>query len=163
MIGNIPQRASKLIIFLSYLLVFGACNASTSEHLKTYKTQTYLLPSGEELKVYIAQTYPQQKKGLSGILPEDFKSNEGMLFPENEMRVRQFWMPDTHFDLDLFFMNADYYILDIHRGLKHYPKKGDRSEVPLSKEVFSQHVLELKANSPLAKKLKHGMVLKLKK
>jgi uncharacterized membrane protein (UPF0127 family) len=163
MIEYIPQRASNLIIFLSYLLVFGACNASTSDHLKSYKTQSFKLPSGEEFSVYIAETYEQQKRGLSGIKPEDFPLNKGMLFPETEMRARQFWMPETHFDLDLFFMSANYYILDIHRGLKHYPKKGDRSEVPLSKEVFSQHVLELKANSPLAKKLKHGMLLKLKK
>jgi uncharacterized membrane protein (UPF0127 family) len=159
----IPQRASNLIIFLSYLLVFGACNASTSNHLDSYKTQTFKLSTGEEFSVYVAQTYEQQKKGLSGIKPEDFSVNKGMIFPEEKMKERQFWMPETHFDLDVFFMTADYYIIDIHRGLKHHPTKGDRSEVPLSKQVFSQHVLELKANSPLAKKIKHGMILKLKK
>ena len=60
-------------------------------------------------------------------------------------------------------MNEDFYILDIHRGLKHNPKSRDKVEPTYSKVVFCQHVLELKSSSPLAKKLRPGMILKWKK
>ncbi len=163
MINYIPQTVSKLIIFLSYLLVLTGCNASTSKHLDSYKQQTFILPDGEELNVYIAESYSQQKQGLSKVQETDFDESMGMIFPEKKMKVRQFWMPETYFDLDVFFMNEDYYILDVHRSLKHYPQKGDRSEVPLSKEVYSQHVLELKSGSKFAKKLRPGILLRLKK
>lgn len=162
MLKLIPQRASKLIIFLIYLLFLTSCNASTSKHLDSYKTQTFAISDGTEFKVYIAKSDKQQELGLSKIKSQDFSHKEGMLFPENHMFIRQFWMPETHFDLDVFFMNEDYYILEVHRGLKHFKGKGSRSEVPLSKRVFSQHVLELKANSSLAKKLSPGMSLKVK-
>ncbi len=162
MFTYIHQSSAKLIIFLIYLGFLTACNASTAKHLQDYKQAKIILPSGEEVKVYIAETMRQQRKGLSGIRPEDFSKKEGMLFPEKQMFVRQFWMPETYFDLDLIFMNADYYVLEIHRGLKHYPHKPDRGKTPFSKKVFSQHVLELRADSPLAKKIKPGMVLRIK-
>ncbi|MBT4791136.1 MAG: DUF192 domain-containing protein [Halobacteriovoraceae bacterium] len=159
------QRGLKLIIFLYTFAFFCACNAqnNSAKHLKAYPQSYLYLPNGEKFKVYIAQSPAQQKQGLSKIQSIDFSNQEGMLFPEESMFVRQFWMPETFFDLDLFFMNQDYYILGVHRGLKHYPKKGDRSQVPLSKKVFSQHVVELKAGSYFAKKLMPGMQLKLKK
>ncbi len=162
MTNYIPQTLAKLIIFLGYLSFLTGCNASTADHLKGYKHTTMKLPSGEEFKVHIAETYSQQKMGLSKIKPGDFPTNEGMLFPEERMFTRQFWMPNTHFDLDVIFMNADYYVLDIHRSLKHYPHPADRSKTPFSKEVFSQHVLELRSDSPLAKKISPGMTLKFK-
>lgn len=158
----IPQTLRNLIIFLGLLGIFNSCNASTSSHLKEYQTKSVTLPSGEVVKAYVAITDPQQKKGLSGIKKEDFEDHWGMLFPAEKMFVRQFWMPNTHFDMDVIFMNEDYYILDIHRSLKHYPSTTKGSRVPLSKRVFSQHVLEIKSNSPLAKKIHPGMTLKVK-
>jgi len=158
----IPQRASKLIIFLSYLTILTGCDASTSEHLKAYGTGLLTLPTGQEIQVIIAQTAAQQTRGLSKVASADFDESLGMLFPANHMSARQFWMPETHFDLDLFFMDANYYIIDVHRGLKHQSVMGRRSDVPMSKKVFSQHVLELKSGSPLSKKLEPGMLLKFK-
>lgn len=158
----IPQSIKNLIIFLCLFGVLAACDASTSAHLSEYKKQTFTLPSGDTFEAYVAVTGDQQKKGLSGIKPQHFDASKAMLFPARRMYLRQFWMPDTHFDMDVIFMNQDYYILDIHRNLKHHPFKIKDRSVPLSKEVYSQHVLEVKANSELAKKLKPGMLLKTK-
>jgi uncharacterized membrane protein (UPF0127 family) len=109
----------------------------------------------------MALTDNQQREGLSKIASSDFSDKDGMFFTGNKMFPRQFWMPETHFNLDVFFLSADLYVLDIHRDLQHSPTKSrNRSIVPLSKEVICQHVLELKANSELANKIKRGMVLK---
>lgn len=148
------------MLFLLFLLVT-ACNNSTASHLKELEVKYFVLPSGKKIKTYIAKTDEEQKKGLSTIQPADFGMNEGMLFPAERMFIRQFWMPETHFNLDLIFMNADYYVLDIHRNLQHFPKREPRRDVPLSKEVYSQHVLEVRSDSPLAKEIQPGMILKL--
>lgn len=159
----IQQIPKNLMLFL---LIWGnltSCNASSIEHLKSYEQAQLELPTGELIKVYVAKSDSQQRKGLSGVKAKDFVGNVGMLFPEKEMRMRQFWMPETHFNLDIIFMNEDYYILDIHRNLQHSPKKPTEGNATYSKAVFSQHVLELKAGSELANKVKPGMVLKFKK
>lgn len=110
----------------------------------------------------MAKTYKEQKRGLSKIKDEDFPHGEGMFFTGNKMYMRQFWMPETHFNLDIVFLNSDLYILDIHRNLAHFPKPAPRSKIPMSKEVFSRHILELKSGSPLAKQIKIGQFLKWK-
>ena len=157
----IQQSIPKLIIFLSFLTYLTSCNSSSS-HLKGYQTKTLTLNTGEKLTIYIADSAEKQVRGLSNIQDKDFSNNEGMLFLGEGMSPRQFWMPETFFDLDIFFLTEDFYVLDIHRNLKHSPSKSrDRSSVPLSKEVVSQHVLEIKSSSPLAKKIKRGMILKL--
>lgn len=158
----ISQTTLKLMLFLALGLFLTSCNTSTASHLELLEKKEITLPSGETLKAYIAKTAKEQKKGLSTIKSEDFSDREVMFFPANRMFVRQFWMPETHFDIDIIFLNQDLYVLDIHRNLKHFPAKYPQDEIPKSKEVFSQHVLEIKSSSPLAKKIKRGMILKWK-
>jgi uncharacterized membrane protein (UPF0127 family) len=155
------SRAIKVLIFLLVFPIISACD-DTVPHFKKYSQATFQTPSGKVVNVYIAKTDSQQKLGLSGIKPEQFADSDAMLFPTSSMRPRQFWMPETFMDLDLFFMNEDYYILDIHRGLKHHKTRIPERDVPRSKTVYSQHVLEMKSSSPLAKELEIGMKLNLK-
>ena len=162
MLVLIPKSVSNLMLFLLLVGLTGCNESNTATHLQQLKKQTLSLPSGEKLTVYIADADKDQKKGLSTILEKDFSDTETMLFTGSHMHIRQFWMPETHFNLDIIFLNADYYVLDIHRNVQHYPKKEPRSKVPLSKEVFSQHVLEIKSSSPYAKQIKPGMILDLK-
>jgi uncharacterized membrane protein (UPF0127 family) len=129
--------------------------------LQGYQKRTLLLPSGEEILVFIAKNETQQKRGLSTIKNADFTPYMGMLFPISKMRLRQFWMPETYFDLDIIFMNEDLYVLDIHRNMPH--SSGSKKNAKYSKKVFSQHVLEIKSSSPLAKKIVPGMIFKWKK
>ncbi len=162
MIWNIQQTVLKLTYFLGLFAFLTSCNASTANHLSEYKKVKLKIENKLELIIYIAQTDAEQKRGLSGIKQNDFSLNQGMLFPKDEMDYRQFWMPNTYFDLDLFFMNSDFYILDVHRRLKHFPHEGPKNNIPLSKTVFSQHVLEIRSDSPVAKILKPGMKIELK-
>jgi len=161
MLVYIPKTAVNLMLFL-LLLPLTSCNNSSASHLKEMEVKSLTLPSGATVKVYVADRADHQKKGLSTILSKDFSDTETMLFTGNRMHMRQFWMPETHFNLDIIFMNADYYILDIHRNVQHHLKREPRREVPLSKEVYSQHVLEIKTSSPLAKEFQPGMILEIK-
>lgn len=152
------MKHSILLLFIVFFSLAGGCN-DTSAHFHSYKKSILTLEGGEKLTIYIAESHKQQELGLSKVKPEQLKDNEGMLFPEKTMKPRMFWMPETYMDLDIFFLNADYYVLDIHRGLKHFPKRYPENQIPRSKTVVSQHVLEIKSSSPLAKKIKRGMIL----
>jgi len=152
-----------LLLFCIAGSLSSCCDSkSSSVHLSSYKTGAFALPNADVFTVYIAETAKQQRLGLSNIKTEDFDVSKGMLFPQDQMLIRQFWMPETHFDLDVFFMDKDFFIIDIHRGLQHYPFKPKKGEVPMSKKVLSQHVLELKAYSALAEQLQPGMQLEFR-
>jgi uncharacterized membrane protein (UPF0127 family) len=69
-------------------------------------------------------------------------------------------MPDTYFDLDIFFLDKDLKILEVQRNVPHYPGRQNPSKIPRTKKVLSAHVLEMKSDSPLAKELKPGQTLK---
>lgn len=157
MTAFIPQRVLSIIFFFTVLT---SCN-TTAGHIQGYPKKTLTLESGEKLTIWVADTDARQKKGVSGIKPEDFPKDHGMLFPFDTMYPRQFWMPNTHMNLDIIFMNADYYIIDIHRNVPMFPHEGPKNKIPLTKTVFSQHVLELRSDAPAAAKIEPGMTLKI--
>jgi len=134
-------------------------NKSSGADLSRYKTGSFALPNADVFTVYIAETSSQQYFGLRKIKVQNFDARMGMLFPQDQMLIRQFWMPETFFDLDIVFMDQNFLILDIHRALKHYPFKAKQGEVPMSRKVLSQHVLEVKSYSSLASRLQIGMKL----
>ncbi|MBD65013.1 MAG: hypothetical protein CME62_07385 [Halobacteriovoraceae bacterium] len=158
----LSQTLPSLFPLITLSVMLTGCNSDSASHLDKLKIRKLVLPSGVEIKTYIAKSHQEQKKGLSGVLPQDFSDKEAMLFPMDRMRARQFWMPNTHFNLDIIYLNKDMYVLEIHRNLAHFPKDGPDHLIPRSKTVFSQHVLELKASSPYAQEIQPGMILKFK-
>ena len=162
MIKFIPQTSLILINFL-LLTISVACKnneiKSVKNNFKSYPTGEIKLPSGKKLKAYLAISPEEQQLGLSHIQSEDFKNDEAMIFLDQKYSMRQFWMPNTYFDLDIVFLSEDFYVLDIHRKLRHFPKNAPREEVPISKRVYCQHVLEIKSESPLAQEIQPGMML----
>lgn len=143
-------------LFGFLLICLVACQPSEHPRLSDYAMGTLTLPTGYSFYVYIAATDLQRKKGLSGITKDSFPSDRGMLFIYQEMALRHFWMPETHFDLDIVFMKSDFEIIDIQRQLKHFPYSASEGEVPRSKPVSSQFVLEVKSGSILANQLHIG-------
>jgi len=101
-------------------------------------------------------------QGLSGVKPEDFAHDQGMLFFYLADEERHFWMPDTYFDLDLFYLDHELRILDIVRKLPHYIGRSNPQLIPRARSVWSRHVLEMKSGSPIAQKLQVGDQLKWK-
>lgn len=152
----------QLLLKFTLLLVL-SCDTNSAAHLKNYPNGEILI--GKEaisIKTYIAVSEAEQRKGLSDVLEKDFLDNEGLLFTARTDKLRQFWMPRTHFDLDLIFLSEDLYVLDIHRRLKHFNKDGPDHAIPRSKIVRCRHVLEIKSSSPIAQKIYPGMILKWK-
>ncbi|MBK23340.1 MAG: hypothetical protein CME70_04980 [Halobacteriovorax sp.] len=115
---------------------------------------------GKLIKVELALTDKTQKQGLSGRKAGSLKANQGMLFVYDNTEPRSFWMPDTYFDLDIFFLNKDLTIVHIERDVPHHPGRKEPPAIARTKAVNCQYVLELDAASPLSKKLLVGQKLK---
>lgn len=154
----IHYSPTKLINFLLICLLFLSCKSDAD--FKSYQKAHLSLPSGEQLNVYLAISEAQQKKGLSHVTNEEFQNSDAMLFYGATSMPRRYWMPNTHFNLDIVFLSENFYVLDIHKNLEHFPSDKPRDQVPTSKTVRCHHVLELKANSPIASKIHPGMLLK---
>lgn len=149
-----------LITFL-ILISNASCNESKVKNpFKTYKTMTITLDSGDKISTYVAHSNEEQALGLSLVKPDEFSDSDAMLFTGEHFQTRQFWMPETFFDLDLFFLGPDMKVLDIQRNLRHHTKRFPKKDVPLSKFSYCQHVLEMKHSSPISAKIKEGMILK---
>lgn len=90
--------------------------------------------------VKVAKTEEDYIQGLQNIT--SLPKNEGMLFPYDEEQEVTFWMKDTKIPLDIIFINEDYEVTKVVRG------------VPDS-EIFiigiAKYVLELNENSGVQK------------
>jgi uncharacterized membrane protein (UPF0127 family) len=141
--------------FLTILVLFSfwSCQSVSQNPLKSIEVQT---PAGDTVKTTLVYTPKEMEQGLSGVKPEDFSDDEGMLFFYLNEQEMHFWMPDTYFDLDLIFLDKNLKILDIVRKLPHYIGRANSELIPRSRGVWSRYVLEMKASSPISAKLKIG-------
>jgi uncharacterized membrane protein (UPF0127 family) len=142
------------LVFVAILL--GCSENNYHSVAKLPRSAELTLPSGRQLKIDLALTVPEQRRGVSGIRAKDFAGDRGILFVYWGYARRQLWMPDTYFDLDIFFLDKDLKIIDVERDVPHYPGRQNPSKIPRTKKVLSAHVLEMKSDSPLAKELKSG-------
>jgi len=145
--------------FLTLLLLFilCACQSESQDPLKSLGLQT---PTNAVIKTTLVFTPKDMEQGLSGVKPENFSDDQGMLFFYLTDQEMHFWMPDTYFDLDLFYLDKDLKILDIIRKLPHYIGRANSDLIPRARGVWSRFVLEMKATSPISSKLKVGDQLK---
>ena len=118
------------------------------------------LPTGENVDIEIVTSVPDQTKGLSGRKVNTFPKNRGMLFLYQKDGPRQFWMPNTYFDLDIFFLDKNYKILAVERKVKAHPGRDTPPPIARTKVHYCRHVLELRADSKISKKIKVGSTLK---
>lgn len=145
--------------FLTLLLLtlLSSCQSESRKPLpEAIRRMELIAPSGEVIKTHLVFTEPDQTQGLSGVQPDDFAQDEGMLFYYPEEGMKYFWMPDTYFDLDLHYLDSHFKIVDIIRKLPHYIGRHNEALIPRARAVWSRHVLEMKADSPLSQKLKVG-------
>lgn len=141
--------------FLTLALLFTLwnCQSVSDNPLKKVELVT---PQGEKIKTALAITADDQNQGLSGVKAEDFDDDQGMLFFYLEDFEKFFWMPDTYFDLDLFYMDKDLKIIEIIRRAPHYIGRANPDLIPKLRGVWCRHVLEMKSTSEIAKALKIG-------
>ena len=156
---NIAQKFPSLIKNVLWAAVFG-CLVFKAPLLLAMESGKILLPSGLVLSTQLAITIEEQQQGLSGVASKDFKSDQAMLFVYKQTGMRSFWMRDTYFNLDIIFLNKDLKVLAIAKNLPAHP--GDKEPPPIHRTspVWARHVLEVRADSPAAREIKTGMVLK---
>lgn len=146
-------------VLLSLLFTLLACQTESQD---SFKKLELITPAGDKIKTTLAIDPDSQEIGLSGVRPGDFSEEEGLLFFYTQDDVRLFWMPDTYFDLDLFYLDKDLKIIDIIRKLPHYRGRANPELIPRARSVWSRHVLEMKSTSEIAKRLKLGDKLEWK-
>lgn len=115
---------------------------------------------GRLLQVYVAKSAEEQGQGLSGIKDEEFYSHEGMLFYYEVDGPHSFWMPDTYFALDIFFLDEKLKIIDVERNVPPHPGRVVPPAIATTRAISSRHVLELKS-SDISQGLKVGDSLTL--
>ncbi len=138
---------------LTLLFLIASCQSGSSDPMKYAELKT---PTGETIKTTLAITAAEQEKGLSGTQSSDWDEDQGMLFfylADSELR---FWMPDTYFDLDIFYLDKDLKVVEVIRKVPHFIGKTPYASIPRVRGVWARHVLELKAGSKLSDSIKVG-------
>ncbi|MDA8793827.1 DUF192 domain-containing protein [Bacteriovoracaceae bacterium] len=171
---SITKFSLSIVISLNFLLFLQGCKLfnqvdhhapptkldKISKRFDHYYQGHIQVPGSKEIvKTYVALTGKQREQGLSHVKPEQMSNQEALLFIADSDMLQYFWMPSTHFDLDIFYLSKDLIVLDIQRDVPHFPQEGPRNLIPKAKPVFARHVLEMKAGSPLAKKIVYGAKL----
>ena len=103
----------------------------------------------QELSLYIADN--EQKRSYGLMNREDIRPNQGMLFIWKDSQIRNFWMKNTYFNLDLFFLNNHGEIIEIYKNAKAF----DETNIKSKEKV--KYVLEMNAgeqNFQIGNKLK---------
>ncbi len=147
-----PEIGPRVVLFSFLLALVSACQDKVAKNPAEW---AYLVTPQGKILVQLAVTDAQQRKGFSGTRDADWPADDGILFLNDYDDVREFWMPDTYFDLDLFYLDSRFTIIGVERSLPHHIGR-DPSRVPRAKPFVSRHVLELKSSSAVAKKLKVG-------
>jgi uncharacterized membrane protein (UPF0127 family) len=157
---NIQQTSVNLIKNIALVALFALCSCNEDKLIKIMPSQiTLKTASGKILKTKLSVTPQQQTQGLSGTGDGEFKKDEAMLFFNIYTRMRNFWMPDTYFNLDIFFLDENFKIIDVDRNVKHHIGRNNFEKIPRAKAVKSRHVLELRADSEISKEIKIGQAI----
>ena len=82
--------------------------------------------NAQELSLEIADN--EQKRSYGLMNRKDMKSYSGMLFIWKNRQIRNFWMKNTHFNLDLFFLNNQGEIIEIYENAKAFGETNIKSQ-----------------------------------
>jgi uncharacterized membrane protein (UPF0127 family) len=97
-------KFSFLFLFC-FIFLFGCLNKAEKEK-QTNQTIRILIEScSKEYEAWVAKTPEELTKGLSNI--KDIKENQAMLFVFDDEKIRNFWMKDTYFDIDIIFLDKN--------------------------------------------------------
>ena len=93
--------------------------------------------NAKELSLELADN--EQKRSYGLMNRKDMKLNTGMLFIWKNRQIRNFWMKNTHFNLDLFFLSQQGEVVEIYKNAKAF----DETNIKSQNEV--NFVVELKS------------------
>jgi len=105
---------------------------------------------GDAFDLDLYTTQGEQERGLSVI--KNYPDNRGAFFYYPNDGVRQFWMPDTYIDLDLYFLDKDLKVV-FYTQLNKHPGHNEPPAIERSPSVLCRYVLEVLAGTKLSKKI----------
>lgn len=148
-----------IILVIAILVYLPGCDDTAPTKLQNGQLQ---LLTGEIVNLELAISAKEQTKGLSGKKPQDLAENQGMLFLYKRVAPRSFWMPNTLFNLDIFYLNHNLVVTKIYRNVEHHPGMDEPPAIVRLPPTNAQFVLEMHASSSLAAKIQEGHQLKWK-
>ncbi len=168
-----PQLIKKLLLLLVLCTVLIGCQGSNKvqgktytqgnlkiKNFKEYPLMKLVTSSGKIVKAYIAKSAAEQAQGLSGVRKGQLANHEAMIFTDDRVAPRSFWMPDTYMNLDIFFLDLNLKVTHIVRNIPAHPGMQEPPAIARTPDIMAAHVLELKATSPLSAEIKVGEILK---
>ena len=118
------------IIMLGFFLTLSECNAYSESDRPIFKQIVCNVKVNKinlrVLSIELADTEHKRSYGLMN--REDMKSNSGMLFVWKDRQIRNFWMKNTHFNLDLFFLNNQGEIIEIYKNARAFDETNIKSQ-----------------------------------
>ena len=90
-----------------------------------------------QLMLDIADSKEKRSFGLMN--RKKINPNSGMIFLWKDSKIRSFWMKNTYFNLDLFFLNSEGIIVEIYKNAKAL------DETYISSKNKVKYVIELKS------------------
>lgn len=155
-----PQSGFKLnrILFIFAMTLIASCQNQVEKDPSKW---AWLVAPEDKILVRLAINDEDQQRGFSGTRDDQWPDEHGMLFIFDEDGQRGFWMPDTYFDLDLFYLDASFKIVDVERKVPHFIGRFPEERIPRARIVWARHVLELKSKSKSAARLRVGDQLRL--
>lgn len=152
-----PINLIKNLILFALLLMLSFYAWSDASGIKSLKTSTLTLSSGKKIQLFFAVNDDEQLRGLSGVLADEFADNQALLFLYPKEDTRRFWMPDTYFNLDIFFLDSQGKVKSISRNMMSHPGTTEIL-IPIARTtaIICKDVLEMKSSSPYSKSIKVG-------
>jgi len=134
----------KLVLSFSYLgtfLTFFFNHSFASINLPKFK-QFICKIDMEKIKINqlmldIADS--EEKRSFGLMSRKKISPNSGMIFLWKDSKIRSFWMKNTYFNLDLFFLNSEGIIVEIYKNAKAL------DETYISSKNKVKYVIELKS------------------
>ena len=129
------------IIILGFFLIFLQSTVNSESNHPVFKQIVCSINvnknNSQELSLDIADN--EQKRSYGLMNREYMKPNSGMLFIWKDSQIRSFWMKNTHFNLDLFFLNNHSEIIEIYKNARAFDKTNIKSKEKV------KYVLEMNA------------------
>ena len=129
------------IIMLGFFLIFSQGTVNSESNHPVFKQIVCSINvnknNSQELSLDIADN--EQKRSYGLMNREYMKPNSGMLFIWKDSQIRSFWMKNTHFNLDLFFLNNHSEIIEIYKNARAFDKTNIKSKEKV------KYVLEMNA------------------
>lgn len=144
------KKTLKFFIFFVFfpIFTFGCSNSQV-------EVEKYIIVNNKKIIIELADSEAEKIKGLSK--RAELKSNEGMLFVYNDYKIRNFWMKDMLFPIDIVWIK-DNKIIGIEKNLQ--PETGDNLKIYKS-PIPVNYVLEINSGFCDQNNIKDGDYLNI--